>query len=174
MNFEIVERIETKLAALASGAPELQSMHWIRYDDTGDDSEESYCEKCANLVAEWYCGGKKPANADAQMLSGPPGGQTSFSVCGTLDLIEDDEPRLCDLCSAELAVSILTGDSELDHWETYAPEAPEDWRILGRLLDTYTPHLLRKKPYVQRPSELQHSRERAARLMWILRRYLAA
>ncbi len=172
MRFEKVERIAMQLAALASGAAAMRDMCWLQNCQTGDGCEGDYCDVCAHRVADWYNGtGEKPDNA--QMIPDLSNSGAHFSVDGTCGY-EDDGPRYCQLCGAELDVTILTGDGELDHWEVTAPKAPGDWRILGRLFESYKPHMLRKKPYLQRPSELHDSRERAARLLWILRRYSAA
>lgn len=168
----ILENVETQLAKLVIGAQEMQDVYWVQNDDTGGGTEGDYCNKCAHCVAEWYSGGIKPNDAGKQMISDYSDGK-SFSVYGTTGYMEDDEPRWCLLCGVELAISILTGDQEISHWEDTKPDSPESWRILQRLFYLYKPYLVDKRPYdFQNSAELLRDRNRTARLMWILRKKL--
>jgi len=96
----------------------------------------------------------------------------TFYVCHSWGYMEDDEPRHCSLCGAELAVSILSGRDEIYHWSAYDPETPTDWRILSRLFDLYEPYLIERRPPWTKGWELVNMRKNAARLLLVLRRVL--
>lgn len=172
MKVETIERMKAQLAELSRGASEMQDVYWLRSD--GVDTDENYCGECANIVAAWYNGGDKPENADAMSIPDYSDCDAPFEVGGYANYyIEDDEPRWCDLCGVELAVSIVTGDGELDHWQCFAPESPESWRILARLLDIYEMYLLERVPLgFESEFSLIMNRKRAAQLLLILRRLL--
>jgi len=166
MKPEKIEQIKSQLEQRAEGAPDMQDFHWVE-NEAGYASNESYCNKCAHVVVTWYNGGEKPEQAnDIPDRSGGGG----FYVAGPCRM-EDDEPRHCDLCGAELAVSILSGDGELHHWSAHGPETPQSWRILLRLFDLYAPYLKKRLPYSwERPFGLKQNRRRAAALLLIIRR----
>lgn len=170
MRNETIKGIEARLAMLSEDAPEMKEIHWVHNDECGEDSEEDYCQSCAETIIKWYNGGAKPEGLCKHL---PDWSGDELSISGACGYYEDDEPRACSLCGAELAILILSGDSELHYFSEHDPESSSAWRILARLFDLYSPYLTSRNPYPQqREYRLRSSRRNTARLMLILRRVM--
>ena len=104
----MIEKIEAM-----PNLPVRKELCWLEHEE--DDDEEDYCPECAEKEAK-----------------------DGWEVRYSHGMYDADGSRICNKCFSLLSVCLTDGgvDDELEHFEAYGIDSPENWAILLMIMET--------------------------------------